>query len=103
MAQPLPDLKDQKLSTTEYVLLLSNLTGYRYTFVSAANLRWGKDGKVKNAEEGKSFTQIMPETSDDGFFDWYCNRRGDYQFFNSEYRATLQFIYYWTEWRKTVK
>jgi len=103
MAQSFPDLKDQKLSTKEYVLLLANLTGYQYTFASAANLRWGKDGKVKTAEEGKSFTQIMPETSDDGFFDWYCDRREDYQFFKSKSRATLQFIYYWTEWKNTAK
>ena len=101
---PIYDLENQKLSDTELLILIFNLTGRKYTFANGSHMRWGT-GKVKQAvgENPDGFFQLMPEGSDGGFFDWYCDVRTDHQFFKSRQKATLQFIYYWLEWKKAGK
>ena len=102
---PLSDLPNQKLSDMELIALLTNLTGYIYTFANGAHQRWGENGKIKKAGENNpdGFFQLMPHTKDDGFFDWYSDNRSEYQFFKSKNKAVLHFIFYWTKWKNSQK
>ncbi|MCE6993063.1 hypothetical protein [Dyadobacter sp. CY323] len=103
--QTLDELPNEKLSEIELVALLANLTGYVYTFANTSHQRWGRDGKIKKAGDKNpaGFFQIMPDKSDDGFFEWYCDNRIEYQFFRSKNKAVLHFIFYWIKWSKEIK
>ena len=105
MAKNIDDLEDQKLGKKELISLLFNLTGQKYTFQNSQSMRWGKDGKIKQTSEEYpgGFFQLVPQDSDDGFFDWYRLNRADYQFFKSRSKAVLHLIFYWTKWRDAGK
>jgi len=96
-----PDLLKHDLDQKELSLILHAVTGHLYTFAVSSDMRWGKDGRVESMGEDfpNGFYQLMPHKMDDGFFDWYCYRRDEQQFFASPQTATLHFIYYWTIWQ----
>lgn len=99
------ELANKKLNDHEITALLFNLTDCIYTFASSSDMRWGKDGKVKHMDKSHpdGFYQLMPDSLDDGFFDWYCYNREDQQFFETKENATLHFIYYWMKWNNAGK
>jgi hypothetical protein len=68
-------------------------------------MRWGKVDKFESMGDvfPDAFYQLMPDTMDDGFFDWYCHHRDDQQFFASSETCALHFIYYWMQWNKMGK
>lgn len=97
------DLPNEKLSDKELIAILFNLTGQVYTFATASDMRWGANGEVlDNGKPGyeKGFYQLMPASLDDGFFDWYCLKREEYQFFKTREGCTLHFINYWFQWKR---
>jgi hypothetical protein len=75
------------------------LTSHFYSFAIISNRRWGKKNKVEHG----TFWQLMSDGEDDGFFDWYCYVREDYQFFKTKEICILYFIKYWTEWNRRGK
>lgn len=105
LRQPLTELPNQKLSDMELIALLASLTGYIYTFANTSHQRWGPNGKVKKAGDDNpdGFFQLMPHKADDGFFEWYCDNRTEYQMFKSKNKAVLHFIFYWTKWKNAGK
>jgi hypothetical protein len=100
-----PDFKSPNPSERELTTLLYNLTGHVYVFATSSSMRWGKDGEIEKMGEANpnGFYQLMPDTLDDGFFDWYCDERSEQQFFPSIEPATLQFIHYWMKWNALGK
>jgi hypothetical protein len=58
--------------------------------------------EIYEVEHG-TFWQLMPVNSDDGFFDWYCWVRENYQFFKTKEICALYFIKYWTYWVRQGK
>ncbi len=81
----------------DYTNYLLDITGYEYLFAVASVRMWG------NKEERGTFYQLMPDSLDDGFFDWYCDKCPYYQFFKLKTEATLRFIKYWLEWKNSKK
>lgn len=53
--------------------------------------------------DDQPFYQLMPNTIDDGFFDWYCYVQPNNQFFRTKEMCILYFIKYWTEWSRKGK
>lgn len=98
--EPLHELTKHDLSERDITRILHSLTGQVYTFATASGMRWGKDGKVERMGEDfpNGFYELMPHATNDGFFDWYCDRRMEHQIFVSQEIAALHFIYYWLEW-----
>src|ERR1700741_3178319 len=76
-----------------YVL---EITGYHYDFVKGSVRSWS----TKSKNEHGIFYQLIPDTSDDGFFSWYCTRKPNHQFFKSRIECVMRFIKYWVEWKK---
>lgn len=97
-----PELKWEQLEPDDITRMLFHLTGTVYTFAVASDARWGEGGEIKNmiGKNHEGFFQLMPHTLDDGFFDWYCEKREEYQFFETKENAALHFIYYWMKWDK---
>jgi hypothetical protein len=79
---------------TNYVL---EITGQQYEFAEASSRRWGRMSKLEHG----TFYQLIPDTGDDGFFDWYYVRKPDHQFFKMREECVMRFIKYWVEWKKS--
>ena len=97
-----PELPSQNISEKHISVMLLAMTGYLYTFASSCDMRWGADGEVQHIENSDftgPYYQLMPEITDDGFFDWYCDLRPDQQFFETKEDCTLHFINYWHQWK----
>lgn len=85
-------------------MLLFNITGQLYSFAVGSAMRWVRNAKVQHSPDHEDgYFQLMPDTHDDGFFDWYCANRENEQFFEKKEHAALHFIYYWMEWEKLGK
>ena len=90
----LPEIQLEKLIFT--------LTGNIYCFATSSVRKWGnEDAKIENLQEG--FFQLMPDKTDNGFFDWYCSERPYHQFFSTKENAALNFLHYWTQWKAIDK
>lgn len=105
MSQIIHKIVDEQIATEtiaekQISAILYNVTGQLYTFAVASMMRWGAGGKIShiNDRNPNGFYQIMPHKTDDEFFNWYCWKREDYQFFQTKEAAALHFIYYWTQW-----
>ena len=98
---PFADFNNQQVSGKELMTLLYNLTGYIYTFATVSSMRWGQNGTTiqMSATNPEGFFQLMPDSTDAGFFDWYCYNRPEQQFFESKNNAVLHFIYFWQKWK----
>ena len=95
---------EEQLTEKEYSFLLFTLTDQYYTFANCASAYWGKEGESKPERWGsEAYYQLMPKTTDDGFFDWYIEVRQYYQFFETRHDCVLQFIFYWNTWVKSGK
>ena len=101
---------------------LAYITGYKYCVAVGTGRIWGDENAKRHAQtleqehyntngededsvaltESGSFYQIMPETDDDGFFDWYCDNRPNNQFFKTTEMAVLHFVFWWNVWQKEM-
>ena len=83
------------------------VTGHEYYFATSSSRIWGDNKRIEledyeslneqyqadrssmapseiyNVEHG-TFYQLMPVHFDDGFFNWYCHERDDYQDFKTK-------------------
>jgi hypothetical protein len=91
---------DIENNTKEYLYFF---TGQKYCFAESSSRVWTNSEIVEQMECNKPFYQLMPETLDDGFFDWYCFNRPDNQFFKTREMCVLYFIKYWTDWVRIGK
>lgn len=91
------DLPNQQLNDREITVILYNLTGCFYSFAAATDMKWGENGEEKTSN--LEFYQLMPDSEDGGFFDWYCDVRTYHQFFDRKEDAVLHFINYWFQWK----
>lgn len=82
----------------EHEYYLYQLTGYRYEYAVSSFRQWNDD----EVEEGV-FYQIMDNEEDEGFFDWYCSKRPNNQFFLFKETCLLHFVYYWNMWKSEGK
>lgn len=84
------------LSDSDLMELLYRITGNVYSFAEA-------QGRYLGSEENFTRTgttyQLMPETLDNGFFDWYCDYRPYHQFFPLKQDCVLNFLKYWYIWQ----
>jgi hypothetical protein len=78
-------------------------TNQFYSFAVASERVWSEIENVEHMATGLPFYQLMPDTIDDGFFDWYCYVRPNNQFFKTKEMCVLYFIKYWTEWSRNGK
>jgi hypothetical protein len=95
------ELPKQDLTQKDITGILYNLTGFVYTFASSSTMRWGKNGRIEQMDDNtfpEGFVQLMPKTTDDGFFDWYGYHRGEQQFFGFKETCALHFINFWLKW-----
>ncbi len=79
----------------QVMLCLGIITGHKYIVATASSRMWGKKSKVVQG----IFYQIMPDTMDDGFFDWYCDMRSHHQFFKTVEVAVIHFTVFWHIWK----
>jgi len=91
------ELQSEYLTEKEARNYLKLMTGCNYVFAQGAHRKWGKS---KDAElESKSpYFQIMPDTLDDGFFDWYVSERSGFQFFEIRETCIVHFLHYRNIW-----
>jgi hypothetical protein len=88
-------IQDQ-LNDYELMELLYRVTGNVYSFATAQGRYLGSEEQF--TREGTTY-QLMPETTDNGFFDWYCDKRPYNQFFPSKNDCVLNFLKYWHIWK----
>ena len=81
--------------------MLHRITGHRYSFAIASNRCWDNADNAE-ADNAIGFFQLMPDDGDDGFFDTYCDERPWHQFFRSKEDCVLNFLYYWSKWKRAV-
>ncbi len=94
---------------------LREVTGHNYVFAVASSQAWGLLPTIEEEEEeteqyeekqprpnvrNVTCYQLMPDTVDDGFFDWYCYERDYYQFFQSREMCAAYFLKFWIIWDK---
>lgn len=91
---------DKEQNVREYLHFFTN---HSYSFATASDRIWSDDENVENMVDDHPFYQLMPDTIDDGFFDWYCYVRPNNQFFRTKEMCILYFIKYWTEWKRKGK
>ncbi|WP_461054173.1 hypothetical protein [Spirosoma arcticum] len=91
----------EELTDERQVLMyLGLITGHKYVIATGSGRKWGsEDSRVEHG----TFYQIMPDSDDDGFFDWYCEHRMHNQFFKSIDTAVLHFVFYHHIWKAEVK
>ena len=82
---------------------LSFFTSYSYVFAETSDRVWSDTEKEEHMNGGSSFYQLMPDKSDDGFFDWYCFTRPNNQFFKTKEMCVLYFVKYYIEWSQKGK
>lgn len=68
------------------------ITGFSYLFTVSSSR------KRDNEEEYGVFYQVKPKDRDDGFFEWYCYKIPQGQFFRTKTEAVLKFTMQWWEW-----
>ncbi|CAN5721498.1 hypothetical protein BH10BAC2_BH10BAC2_17890 [soil metagenome] len=81
----------------DFTNYLFDITGLDYSFAVSSDRMWG------NKKEKGTFYQLMPDSIDNGFFDWYCDRCPYHQFFKLKTEAVLRFMKYWWEWGNLKK
>ena len=91
---------DKEQNLRQYLHFFTN---HSYSFAVAAERVWTDSENVEQMVDDKPFYQLMPDTIDDGFFDWYCYVRPNNQFFKTKEMGILYFIKYWTEWSRKGK
>ncbi len=79
------------------------LTNSEYVFAVGSNRKWGDSNAIETENNGKPFYQLMPDSLDEGFFDWYVSARSKYQFFKTEEMCLLHFVFYYDVWVKNGK
>ncbi len=108
--------------THEVGRFLHEITKYPYSFVVATKNIWGFKSQPENEElvdenlvdepdgelvnpvpEAGTFYQLIPDTVDDGFFNWYSQERSGYQFHNTREMAVVYFLKYWIIWNSKGK
>jgi hypothetical protein len=96
------ELENQTLTEGDLERILQDITGYIYVFATASCMRWTERGEIKytDTEHPEGFFQLMPDTNDEGFFNWYCSVRPEHQFHPTRQGATLHFLYYHHQWKK---
>jgi hypothetical protein len=98
---------------------VGEVTKHQYSFAVASSRIWGQrikrfgknEDEILQYEEIDSekdvqhgtFYQLMPDGIDDGFFDWYCEKRQDYQFFISKEMCVAYFLKFWILWKNIGK
>lgn len=70
----------EKFTEQDLEILILNKVGSRYVFASAL----GNDNTVE--------FQLMPDSLDDGFFNWYTGNYKDNQFYKTKYECSFHFI-----------
>lgn len=89
-------LENELLSRREAKMYLTSFTGFDYDFAMGSCRKWGSGDVV--TEDNTSYFQIMPNTVDDGFFEWYVKKRPYRQFFESYETCIIHFLYYRKIW-----
>ena len=92
-----------KISKNYILSYLYRNTGFKYCFAHSSSRIWNKVGEIEQQEDGNDFCQIMPEQSDNSFFDWYVLERQYNQFFKTEEKAFVFFLKYLEEWKDMQK
>jgi hypothetical protein len=95
---------------------LLEVTGERYSFATNVSRIWGRkvkkfgknedeileledeDSAVSRVEHG-TFFQLMPDRTDDGFFNWYCRERMYNQYFTTKEMCVAYFLKFWIIWK----
>lgn len=91
------NLENEYLDEKEARKYLKLFTGCDYVFAQGAHRKWGKSDKVQ-LESKSPYYQIMPDTFDDGFFDWYVSERSGRQFFELRETCIIHFLNYRKIW-----
>lgn len=91
------ELKNEYLNEKEARAYLKQFTGCDYVFAQGAHRKWGKSNDVE-LESNAPYFQIMPDTFDDGFFDWYVSERSGRQFFELRETCIIHFLNYRKIW-----
>ncbi len=91
------NLENEYLDENEAQKYLKLFTGFDYVFAQGAQRKWGKSDEVK-LERKSPYYQIMPDTFDDGFFDWYVRERSGRQFFELRETCIIHFLNYRKKW-----
>lgn len=86
---------DNEQNVRQYLQFFTNNL---YSFAIASERVWTDTDNVEHMVAEKHFYQLMPDTIDNGFFEWYCYVRPNNQFFKTKEMCILYFIRYWTEW-----
>lgn len=81
---------------------LNFFTNHFYSFAVSSERVWSTE-EIEHIKDNEPFYQLMPDSLDDGFFDWYCYMRPNNQFFKSKEMCVLYFVYYWTDWKRKGK
>jgi hypothetical protein len=93
-------MKTESLPEIQIIILLRTITKNEYSFSSSSVRIWGHDLAEKETPD-TGFYQLMPDSIDDGFFDWYCDVHPYHQFFETKDAALINFIYYWFQWKES--
>ncbi len=75
---------------------MKSITGYSYSFATSSITSPEEIHKTSN----KLYYQLMPDGEDNGFFEWYCEKRITHQFFETREDCVIQFLKYWELWSK---
>ncbi len=90
----------EKLDSENIKEYLEYITEQKYVFAVSAHRKWGHDNAEVEENWQPGFFQIMPLSTDDGFFKWYVNKRPNHQFFKTREMAVIHFLRYWFEWSR---
>lgn len=82
----------------EFLILnyLQTITGCKYSFAIGASKAVDTIENVEHREEG--YFQIMADSKDKGFFQWYLLKKPYNQFFDTMEEAFLAFVEYYNIW-----
>jgi hypothetical protein len=91
--------KDWFKRDVDVTIYLLEITGFPYSFAQASSRKWGsEEAEIEHGD----FYQLMPDSLDDGFFDWYCETSPYMQFYTTWEECTLIFVYQWMKWRELL-
>ncbi|TYP73662.1 hypothetical protein [Aquimarina intermedia] len=96
------ELENEYLNEKEARIFLKQFTGHNYVFAQGAHRKWGKSEHTP-LEEKTPYFQIMPDTVDDGFFNWYVIERSGKQFFELRETCIIHFLNYRIIWLNSKK
>jgi hypothetical protein len=74
-------------------------TGSHYCFASSTTRSINNANNIEQKNDGTFFYQIMPDSIDNGFFDWYILEKKHNQFFETKEEAFIQFMKFWNAWK----